>query len=54
MPGATIEDRVADVLKWLDRRGTKRNRDGMARYGIVAPRAFGESVGDLREIGRRV
>jgi 3-methyladenine DNA glycosylase AlkD len=54
MPGATIEDRVADVLKWLDRRGTKRNRDGMARYGIVAPRAFGVSVGDLREIGRRV
>jgi 3-methyladenine DNA glycosylase AlkD len=26
----------------------------MARYAIVAPRAFGVSVGDLREIGRRL
>ena len=54
MPAATIDDRVADVLKGLERRGTKRNRDGMTRYAIVSPRAFGVSVGDLRDIGRRL
>lgn len=36
------------VLKWLERRGTKRNREGMARFGIVAPKVFGVSVSDLR------
>jgi 3-methyladenine DNA glycosylase AlkD len=48
---------VNSVLAWLERRGSKRNRDGMARYGIVAPKVFGVSVGDLRkkgkELGRR-
>jgi 3-methyladenine DNA glycosylase AlkD len=47
-------DRVSDVLKWLERRRTKRNRDGMTRYGIVSPRAFGVSVAGLRELGRRL
>jgi 3-methyladenine DNA glycosylase AlkD len=48
------DDRVAEVLRWLERRGTKRNRDGMARYAIVAPRVFGVSVGALRERGQRL
>jgi 3-methyladenine DNA glycosylase AlkD len=48
------DDRVADVLKWLERRGTKRNRDGMARYGIVAPRAFGVSMTGVKELGQRL
>lgn len=39
---------VSTVLAWLQRRGSKRNREGMARYGIVAPRVFGVSVGTLR------
>lgn len=39
---------VTAVLKWLERRGTKRNREGMARFGIVAPKVFGVSVSDLR------
>lgn len=50
----TQPDRVREVLGWLKRKGTKRNRDGMARYAIVAPRAFGVSVGDLTQIGKRV
>ena len=45
---------VPEILAWLKRRGTKRNRDGMARYGIVAPKAFGVSVGDLRTLGKRI
>jgi 3-methyladenine DNA glycosylase AlkD len=46
--------RVAEVLKWLERRGTKRNRDGMARYGIVAQQVFGVSVADVRDLGKRL
>ena len=29
-----------EVLAWLERHGTRRNVEGLARYGIVAPRAF--------------
>ena len=43
-----------EVLTWLERRGTKRNRDGMARYAIVAPRAYGVSVGDLLSLGKQL
>jgi 3-methyladenine DNA glycosylase AlkD len=43
---------VDETLAWLKRRGSKRNREGMARYGIVAPKAFGVSVGDLRARGK--
>jgi 3-methyladenine DNA glycosylase AlkD len=45
---------VESVLAWLERRGSKRNRDGMARYGIVAEKAYGVSVGDLRDLGKRL
>ena len=46
-------DRVGEILKELERRGTKHNRDGMARYAIVAPKVFGVSVGDIRQLGKR-
>ena len=42
---------VQAVLAQLKRKGTKRNRDGMARYAIVAPKVMGVSVGDLRAMG---
>jgi 3-methyladenine DNA glycosylase AlkD len=45
---------VADVLAWLERKGTRRNREGMARYGIVAVKAHGVSVGDLRQYAKRI
>ena len=51
----TVVDRqVRDVLALLERRGSKRNRDGMARYGIVAKKVFGVSVGDLRTLGKQL
>ena len=43
-----------EVLVWLERRGTKKNRDGMARYAIVSPNVFGVSVGDLRKKGKEL
>jgi 3-methyladenine DNA glycosylase AlkD len=45
---------VDDVLAWLGRRGTKRNVDGMARYGIVARRAFGVPMGTMRSLAKRI
>ena len=46
---------VDEVLDYLARRGSKRNLDGMARYGIVTKsgRAFGVSVETLRTLGKR-
>lgn len=46
--------RASDILAWLKRRGTKRNRDGMARYAIVAPKVFGVSVADLRDLSKEL
>ena len=50
------QQRVAETLAWMERRGSNKNRDGMARYGIVATKVYGVSVGDLRdkakELGR--
>ena len=51
---ATVEQHVKETLIWLERRGSQRNRAGMARYGIVAPKAFGVSVGDLRKLGKQL
>jgi len=48
-------DTAADVeaaLAWLKKRGTKANRDGMARYAIVADKVFGDSVMDIRRLGK--
>lgn len=46
--------RVREVLVWLERRGSKRNREGMARYGIVADKVFGVSVSTLQQLARRL
>jgi 3-methyladenine DNA glycosylase AlkD len=43
---------VAHALKWLERRGTKKNRDGMARYGIVARKVFGVSMGTMQSLAK--
>lgn len=48
------EQSVSQVLAWLERRGSKRNREGMARYAIVAPRVFGVSVGTLRQLSKKI
>src|SRR5688572_6178198 len=48
------DDRVQEALAWLERRGTKKNRDGMARYGIVAPKVYGVSVSMIQQLGKRL
>jgi 3-methyladenine DNA glycosylase AlkD len=45
---------VRAALAWLERHGTRRTREGMARYGIVADKAFGVPVGSIQQLGKRL
>lgn len=38
----------------LKRLGTKKTRDGMARYAIPSDNAFGVPVGQIRDLGKRL
>ena len=53
MKDMKVSAQVRKILKALARKGSKRNRDGMARYAIVAKKVFGVSVGDIRQIGKQ-
>jgi 3-methyladenine DNA glycosylase AlkD len=44
---------VQQILAHLERLGTKKNREGMARYGIVAKKVFGVSVAQLHQMAKR-
>jgi 3-methyladenine DNA glycosylase AlkD len=46
------DPRVNDTLRLLEKRGTTANREGMARYGIVADKVFGVSVTNIRTIAK--
>jgi 3-methyladenine DNA glycosylase AlkD len=45
---------VTHALEWLERRGTKANREGMARYGIVAKKVFGVSMGTMQSLAKEI
>jgi 3-methyladenine DNA glycosylase AlkD len=45
---------VRPILAWLDRRGTARNREGMARYGIRSAKAFGVSMATMQPLVKRL
>lgn len=51
---APTADRVREALAWLERRGTKKNREGLARYAIVAPKVFGVSVASIRQLAKEL
>ncbi len=42
------------VLAWLNARGTARNREGMARYGISSPNIFGVSMATMRPLVKTI
>ena len=42
-----------EILTYLRRRGSQRNVEGMARYGIVADDVVGVDVGTLRALGKK-
>jgi 3-methyladenine DNA glycosylase AlkD len=48
MPTAT------EVLAQLQRKGSRKGVEGMARYGIVAKKAYGVSVGDIRAMAKKI
>jgi 3-methyladenine DNA glycosylase AlkD len=45
---ATGGNDLSRALAWLEKNGSQKVRDGMARYGIPSERAFGISVGTLK------
>ena len=45
---------VDSVVASLKRLGTKKTRDGMARYAIPSDKAFGVTVGAIRDMGKRL
>jgi 3-methyladenine DNA glycosylase AlkD len=45
---------VKAALAFFEKRGSKKNRDGMARYAIVADKVFGVSVGDIRAYAKSI
>jgi 3-methyladenine DNA glycosylase AlkD len=50
-----MANRVAEVLRSLERRGTRRIREEMrTRYGIIAPKAFGVRVGEIQQVAKKV
>lgn len=45
---------ATEALAWLEGRGTKKNVEGLKRYGITARRAFGVTVGDTKKYAKQV
>jgi 3-methyladenine DNA glycosylase AlkD len=43
-----------EVLAWLERTGTRRTVEGMARYGLPSDRAFGVPVGTMQARAKRI
>ena len=50
----SIESELDFALAWLKRRGSKRNREGMARYAITAENVLGVSVSNIRVLAKRL
>jgi 3-methyladenine DNA glycosylase AlkD len=50
----TVAQRRDECIAWLQKRGTRRNVEGMARYGIVARRPIGVSVGTIRDYAKKL
>jgi 3-methyladenine DNA glycosylase AlkD len=43
-----------DVIGWLERVGTRRTVEGMARYGLPSDRAFGVTVAAMRAQSKKI
>jgi 3-methyladenine DNA glycosylase AlkD len=54
MPSSAKHTTVQSALAQLKRASSKRYRDGLTRYGIVAPKAFGVPMGKIQAIARRI
>jgi len=50
----SVSRNVEETLAWLERRGSKKNRDGMARYGITAKKAYGVSMATMLGLRKKL
>lgn len=44
----------SDVMQWLERHGSPRTVEGMARYGITSARAYGVPVGAMLRLAKEI
>ena len=51
-PERSTAESVRYAIDWLERKGSKVSRDGMARYAIPSERAFGVSMKDVQALGK--
>ena len=49
-----VETELRAALDELERHASEKTRLGLGRYGIVAPRALGVSVADVRALGKQI
>jgi 3-methyladenine DNA glycosylase AlkD len=54
MPSKKRPPDTNDILRWLERKGTRRTVLGMARYGLSAKHAFGVPMGTLLTLAKRL
>ena len=52
--GASTEAAARDAIEQLKRRGTKANRDGMARFAIPSDKAFGVSMREVQALAKSI
>jgi 3-methyladenine DNA glycosylase AlkD len=50
----SIDQQVRTTLRWLEQRGTRKAREGMARYGLPATTAYGVAVGAIKQLARQL
>ena len=50
---SSVRSEVAFALDWLKRHGSKAGREGMARYGLPADRAYGVAMRDIQTLAKR-
>jgi 3-methyladenine DNA glycosylase AlkD len=51
---SSLDTEVQSAIAWLRSHSTKRTLEGMARYAIPSDNALGVSVGDIRQLGKRL
>jgi 3-methyladenine DNA glycosylase AlkD len=52
MSASEVKAKVKYALAWLEKRGTQRNREGMARFGIVTDKVFGVSMATMQSLAK--
>jgi len=54
MKSRAMASDVRMAVAWLEEKSTARDRDNLARFGIVTPRYFGVSVANIQVLAKRL